>query len=216
LTEHGEGGPTEPGAPRPAGGGPTEPGAPRPAGGGPTEPGAPRPVGGGPSGWLLAGRVGRPHGLDGSFHVLEGRAPLLESGRTVRVGRDGPEVEIVRRAGTDDRPIVRLDGWDDREGAESLRGRELLAALDEAPALEEDEFWAEQLEGCRVVDAARGVEVGVVARLMALPSCEVLEVRRPSDGDPLLVPLVRDAVRSVDIDGKLVDVDTTFLGEDVD
>lgn len=182
----------------------------------PAEPGAPRPAAGRPSDWLFAGRVGRPHGLDGSFHVLEPRPRLLEAGRSLRVGREGPDVEIVRRAGTDDRPIVRLAGWDDREGAESLRGSELLAALEGAPALEEDEFWAEELEGCRVVDRARDAELGVVARLMALPSCEVLEVRRPSGGDPLLVPLVRDAVRSVDVDGRVVDVDTAFLGEDVD
>ncbi len=25
--------------------------------------------------WLLAGRVGRPHGLDGSFHVSTGQPP---------------------------------------------------------------------------------------------------------------------------------------------
>ena len=34
---------------------------------------------------------------------------------------------------------------------------------------------------------------------MALPSCEVLEVERQAAGD-LLVPLVTDAVREVDID----------------
>ena len=63
----------------------------------------------------------------------------------------------MRRAGTDERPIVRLDGVDDREAAEALRGAELLVPRDDAPALEEDECWAEDLEGCRVVDGdARG------------------------------------------------------------
>ena len=31
-----------------------------------------------PARWLRAGRVGRPHGLDGSFHVLEPNPLLLE------------------------------------------------------------------------------------------------------------------------------------------
>ena len=30
---------------------------------------------------LVAGRVGRPHGLDGSFHVVDARPDLLASGR---------------------------------------------------------------------------------------------------------------------------------------
>jgi 16S rRNA processing protein RimM len=50
-----------------------------------------------------------------------------------------------------------------------------------------------------------------VRRMLALPSCEVLEVER--DGDDLLVPLVRDAVRSVDVDAGVVDVDLAFLDE---
>jgi 16S rRNA processing protein RimM len=55
--------------------------------------------------------------------------------------------------------------------------------------------------------------VGRVRRMLALPSCEVLEVER--DGDDLLVPLVRDAVRSVDVDAGVVDVALAFLDEAV-
>ena len=55
--------------------------------------------------------------------------------------------------------------------------------------------------------------VGVVRRLLELPSCEVLEVERP-DGGELLVPLVSDAVREVDLDRRAIDVDLHFLGEE--
>ncbi len=157
--------------------------------------------------WLAGGRVGRPHGLDGSFHVLEPRAALLELGATVRIG--DRETEIVRRAGTDDRPIVRLDGVETREAAGALRGVELLMPRSAAPPLEDDEWWAEDLVGCRVVDGAR--ELGRVERLMPLPSCEALEVA--AGDETFLVPLVRDAVRSVDVAAKVIDVDVAFLGD---
>jgi 16S rRNA processing protein RimM len=159
---------------------------------------------------LHAGRVGRPHGLDGSFHVTQPRAALLDVGRTLLV--DGREEEIVRRAGTDARPIVRLGSCTTRSAAEALRGADLLLPADQAPALEEDEWWPEQLEGCAVHDGERAV--GTVRRLLALPSCEVLEVARPPGaGGELLVPLIRDAVRSVDVDARRIDVDLAFLGE---
>ena len=158
--------------------------------------------------WLAAGVVGRPHGLDGSFHVRRPRGALLELGAAVRVG--DREAEIVRRAGTEDRPILRLAGHDGREAAEALRGLELFVHRTSAPELDEDEWYAEDLEGLRVVDGA--AEVGRVARLVALPSCEVLEVAREGAAD-LLVPLVRDAVRSVDLGAGVVDVDLAFLGE---
>jgi 16S rRNA processing protein RimM len=159
---------------------------------------------------LHAGRVGRPHGLDGSFHVTQPRVALLDAGGTLLL--DGREQEIVRRAGTDARPIVRLASCTSREQAEALRGADLLVSAERAPELEEDEWWPEQLEGCVVHDGAR--EVGVVRALRALPSCEILIVARTDEGrDELLVPLIRDAVRAVDVEAKRIDVDLAFLGE---
>lgn len=156
---------------------------------------------------IVVGRVGRPHGLDGSFHVTQARADLLSLGAVVQVA--GASREVVRRAGTDERPILRLDGCEDRDAAEALRGEELRVARADAPALEEGEYSAEELEGCRVADGE--VTLGVVRRLVALPSCDALEVARESDAD-LLVPLVRDAVRSVDPAARRIDVDRHFLG----
>jgi 16S rRNA processing protein RimM len=52
----------------------------------------------------------------------------------------------------------------------------------------------------------------VVKRLLAYPSCELLEVAREGAPD-LLVPLVRDAIRSVDRTSRTIDVDLAFLGE---
>ncbi|HXE44723.1 MAG TPA: ribosome maturation factor RimM [Conexibacter sp.] len=158
---------------------------------------------------LHAGRVGRPHGLDGSFHVTQPRVALLDAGCTLVV--DGHEEEIVRRAGTDAHPILRLASCTTRAQAEALRGSDLLVPAARAPELEEDEWWPEQLEGCVVHDGEQ--EVGVVRELRALPSCEVLHVARQGR-DELLVPLIRDAVRAVDVDAKRIDVDLAFLGED--
>jgi 16S rRNA processing protein RimM len=165
--------------------------------------------GGHPPGWLRAGRVGRPHGLDGSFHVVDSNPGLL--GSVARVTLAGEEREIVRRAGTASRPILRLHGCEERADAEALRGQEMMITRDHAPALEPDEWWAEDLIGCSVHDA--GKPIGTVARLLALPSCEVLEVIREGS-EELLVPLVSDAVRAVDVEARSIDVDLRFLGEE--
>jgi 16S rRNA processing protein RimM len=159
-------------------------------------------------GWLRAGRIGSPHGLDGSFYVVDPRPQLLALGARVQVL--GRLITITRRAGTDQRPILRLEGHDDRSAAEALRGEDLLVAREHAPELEPDEWWAEDLEGCQVRDGA--TRVGVVSRLLALPSCEVLEVQRDA-GEPLLVPLIEDAVRSVDVERHVIEVDLGFLDE---
>ena len=149
---------------------------------------------------MKVGRVGRPHGLDGAFHVVEPVARLLLEGAVL----DGIGT-IAERKGADAKPIVRVEGVTTREAADALRGR-ILDIVDEQPdALGEDEYAAEDLEGCTVVDGAR--ELGVVQRLLGLPSCEALEL-----GDGTLVPLVRDCVRSIDVQARRIDVDGGFLG----
>ena len=164
----------------------------------------------GAAGWLRAGRVGRPHGLDGSFHVLAASPGLLAAGATVVLAER--ELRIVRRAGTDSRPIVRLEGYESRNAAAALRDEELMVARVDAPALGDDEWWAEDLEGCAVHDGRR--RVGIVSRLIALPSCEVLEVQRSDRAGEVLVPLVRDAVLSVDVQRREIEIDLRYLGEE--
>jgi 16S rRNA processing protein RimM len=168
-----------------------------------------------------AGRVGRAHGLDGSFYVTGASPRLLALETTVVVA--GRAAKLIRRAGTDEHPIVRLAGIEDRGAAETLRGAEITVELAEAPVLEEGEWWAQELEGCEVVDGER--HVGTVVGLMELPSCEALEVRiAASDADSerksskasgvdLLVPMVREAIRHVDPVAGRIDIDMSFLGE---
>jgi 16S rRNA processing protein RimM len=168
------------------------------------------PTGAQPPVELPAGRVGRAHGLDGSFYVTRPHPRLLTQGTAVRVGE--LSTKIVRRAGTDARPIVRVEGVDGREAAEALRGHELSVQSADAPRLDEGEFWAHELEGCAVY--AGGRRLGVVKRLIELPSCEALEVEEESTdaGEPLLVPMVKDAVLRVAPRERLIEVDAGFLG----
>jgi 16S rRNA processing protein RimM len=157
---------------------------------------------------LQAGRVGRAHGLDGSFYVAGAQPRLLAIGMKLSVA--GTPREIMRRAGIDKRPIVRLAGIEDRSAVEALRGAPLTVPRQEVPALPAGEWWAHELEGCAVFDAGR--HVGIVTALLELPSCEVLRVQR-GDGGELLVPMISDAVRDIDIQLARIDIDLAFLGE---
>jgi 16S rRNA processing protein RimM len=157
---------------------------------------------------LRVGRVGRPHGNDGAFTVAEAtdRVQLLDAGRTVRVGKR--DLSIAARRGTAEHPIVTLEGVNDRSAAEALRGEEIAVPRAALGALEEGEYLVDDLVGCEVVDGER--LVGRVQDVLLLPSADVLEVERPGD-EPLLVPMVGDAVRNVDIAGGRVDIDMSFV-----
>ena len=139
---------------------------------------------------VTAGRVGKPHGLDGSFYV-DGPRHELPEGASLTVG--GQAHEIARRAGTDERPLIRLAGVDDPR---ELRG-ELLLVEDE---LAEDEWLASELVGCSVP------EHGTVARVIDGTSCSVLELE-----DGTLIPFVSDAIVSVDPGARRIEVRLEFV-----
>jgi 16S rRNA processing protein RimM len=138
---------------------------------------------------VTAGRVGRAHGLDGSFYVEEPKhelpvgTPLVLGDRTL---------SVERRSGTDARPLVRLTGLDDPR---EVRGELLLVEAE----LGEREWLASDLEGSAVAGH------GQVTRVLDGPSCSVLEL---SDGT--LVPFVSDAIRSVQ--GGEIHLHEDFLG----
>lgn len=137
-------------------------------------------------------KVGRPHGLDGSFYV---DGPLAE-GDVVTIG--GREYTVAGRKGTDAKPIVRLEGVEDRDAAEALRGETIATGPEEPPG--EGEWMINELLGCQVVG------IGPVTDVLKGLSCDVLEV-----GDTL-IPLITDAVTKVDVENRVIEVNREFLG----
>jgi 16S rRNA processing protein RimM len=138
---------------------------------------------------VTAGRVGKPHGRDGSFYVERAAHPLPDGITLVLLGT---RHTLTHRGGTDDRPLVRLSGVEDPR---SLRG-ELLLVEDE---LGSDEWLASDLLECSVPGHGR------VVRVLDGPSCSVLELE-----DGSLVPFVSDAIHSV-AEG-VIEVNEDFVG----
>ena len=138
---------------------------------------------------VTAGRVGKPHGRDGSFYVDRAAHPLPHGITIVLLGS---RHTLTQRGGTDDRPLIRLSGVEDPR---SLRG-ELLLVEDE---LGSDEWLASDLLERPVPGPGRG------GRGLDGPSCSVLELE-----DGSLVPFVSDAIHSVR-EG-VIEVNEDFVG----
>lgn len=156
---------------------------------------------------LRIGRVGRPHGTDGTFGVSEPtpRPGLLAVGAEIEIG--GSPTRISSRAGSDERPLISVEGIADREQVRARSGAEITVARSQIGELGQGEYLVDDLIGLPVFDGSRAV--GRVRDVLLLPSADVLDVERP-DGSQLLVPLITDAIRSVDTDR--IDVRLAFLG----
>lgn len=157
------------------------------------------------------GRIGKAHSLDGSFGVTKPKGEHLVRGAIVTVA--GVEREIVRRSGTDAKPILRLQGIDGIDAVEAMRGTDLFIPRASLPELDDEEYWPDDLVGLPV-RATTGEPVGTLAEVLTMPSVDVLRVQRDGAAD-LLVPFHREAVPVFDVPGRDVAIDLVFLDEPV-
>jgi 16S rRNA processing protein RimM len=145
------------------------------------------------------GRVGRPHGLDGSFFV-EGaseREGTFAAGETLYAGGE-PATVVAAKHGAGGRPVIRLD-------RRVERGTELAVAREALPPLaDEDEYYVFQLVGL-VVEEEGGRVLGRVQDVLDYPANDVLEL-----DSGLSLPLVEACVRQVDVEGGRIVVSPGF------
>lgn len=136
--------------------------------------------------WVSVGRVGRPHGLDGSFMVeaASDEPDRFVVGARVYVGNEPATVVAFKRSGG--RPVVLLD-------RKVERGETLQVLADELPALPDGEYYAFELVGLAVEDE-RGQGLGRVADVAPGVANDVLQL---DTGTAL--PLVEDCVKAVDV-----------------
>jgi 16S rRNA processing protein RimM len=145
--------------------------------------------------FVSVGRVGRPHGLDGSF-VVERPSDRLARGMTVWVAGAAAEIVSTKRVGGG-RIAIRLD-------RPVERGAQLEVPRAQLPEPEEDAFYVFQLVGLEVVEEG-GRVLGRVADVRNYPANDVLEL----DSGQLL-PLVESCVREVDLAGGRIAVAAGF------
>jgi 16S rRNA processing protein RimM len=140
---------------------------------------------------VLVGRVGKPHGLDGSFVVEDASEDpgRFEVGAQLLV--EGEPAEVVASKAARGRPVIRLD-------RRVARGAALEIPVDALAPAGDDEYYVFQLVGLRVEEEG-GRILGTVSDVVPGIANDVLEL-----DSGLALPMVEDCVHEVDLDGRRI------------
>jgi 16S rRNA processing protein RimM len=142
--------------------------------------------------FVVVGRIGRPHGLDGSFVVERPseNESLFEPGATVYVGGEPATVSGRKRSGG--RLVLKLD-------RPVERGAELTVPRSQLPEPADDSYYVFQLVGLDVVEEG-GRRLGAVQDVAPGVANDVLEL-----DSGLALPMHEECVREVDLtEGRIV------------
>jgi len=140
---------------------------------------------------VRVGRVGKPHGLDGSFFVEQASEDeeRFAEGATLRV--DGEPATVVTSKRSGGRPVIKLD-------REVARGAELSVLRSELPPPGEHEYYAFELAGLQVEEEG-GRELGRVIEVQPGVANDVLQL-----DSGLALPLVDACVLEVDLESRRI------------
>jgi 16S rRNA processing protein RimM len=161
--------------------------------------------------FLVVGQIVRGHGVRGELrvklvtHYPERLAHLEELALSVKDDPDVDEVEYYEVENTrnhQDHLILKLEGIDDRNEADLLRGRYILVPLDEAVPLEEDEYYYFQLIGLRMV-TDQGEDLGEITEILETGANNVYVVKSTQYGE-LLIPAIEPVVQKIDLETKQI------------
>ena len=145
------------------------------------------------------GRVGRPHGIDGAFFVEQPSTDdrWWKTGATFLAA--GKPVEVVAHRRSSGRPVIKVE-------PPAERGTWLEVEQDRLPPTEADEYYAFQLVGLPVEEET-GRALGSVKVVTPGVANDVLEL-----DSGILLPMVEDCVRAVDLENGRIVVAEGFAG----
>lgn len=163
---------------------------------------------------FTVGKIVNTHGIRGELKVLPqtdfpeirfapGSELLIvrpETDDAVKV-----EVEAARLHKTTF--ILKLAGFDNINDVEKYKGLLLKVTEEQLVDLEEDEYYFHDIIGCRVV-TEDGTELGTITEILTPGANHVWVVERPrGQGKPVLLPVIDEVVRKVDVPGKTVHIE---------
>lgn len=150
--------------------------------------------------YFVIGQVVAPRGLRGEVKV---RVETDDPGRfadldDVYVGDRRERYAVVGSRLFKGYALIMLEGVDDRDAAEELRGAVLYVRAEDALPLADGEYYFHQIEGLRVVDES-GAELGRVSDVLTTGANDVYVIAGPTG--ELLLPAIKDVILAIDIAG---------------
>ena len=158
---------------------------------------------------LKIGLVVKPQGIRGELKVMPLTDDVKRFKQLKSVLIDGVTYKVLGARPSIDSVFILLDGVMDRNVAETFRNKFLCVKKQDAVALPKDSYFIVDIEGCKLYD--ENGEIGTVREVTSAKT-DYFTVDTV-DNRVLRFPFLKDLVVSVDVDGKIINLNKKRFGE---
>ena len=156
------------------------------------------------------GKIVNTHGIRGDVRVMPTTdfvAERFAKGQDLYLQQAGEPLKLTVESARQHKGfiLVKFVGYDNINDVQSFRDHELMVTEDEQQPLEEGQYYYHQIIGL-TVKTLEGRELGVIKEILSPGANDVWVVKRTGQSD-LLLPVIDDVVKNVDLDKGEVDVE---------
>lgn len=154
------------------------------------------PQSGGPV-FLIIGKLQRTHGVKGEIimEIMTDFPEKIVPGNIVYIGSTQKEYEVATVRPTADKMLISFKGFNDCDQVSILRNQIVSIKTEDANQLPEGEYYHHEIIGMTVVEED-GKPVGTISEILVTGANDVYIIKK-ENGEELLLPAIRDAVRSI-------------------
>lgn len=155
---------------------------------------------------LQVGVITTTHGVRGEVKVF----PTTDDANRFKklkevildTGKEQLPLEIAQVKFFKNLVILKFKGIDNINDIEKYKGKSLYVTREHAVKLKKDEYFIADLIGMRAV-TEEGEELGTIKDVMQTGANDVYIIKKDGE-DELLVPAIKDCVKNVDIEGRVM------------
>ena len=159
--------------------------------------------------WATIGHIVAPFGIRGELKVylmtdIPNRFAQLE---TIYLGPEHTPRRIVgARPHKGETVVLRLQGVDDVNTADTLRKVALMIPLSQMAKLPPDSYYHHDILGLQVI-TLKGQSIGTIVDIIETGGNDVYVIRDQESGKEHLIPAIKDVVKQVDLIRRMMYID---------
>jgi 16S rRNA processing protein RimM len=156
--------------------------------------------------FLAVGKLRHAHGVHGEIlmEVYTDFPERLQPGTVLFLESGASLLTVTRRRTHREGLLLTFQGYSTPEAVGQLRNQLLYVKAEDRPPLAEGEYYYHQLLNLHVISDG-GEAIGVVSDILETGASDVLVVR-PEMGPEVLIPMVDEFVRQVDLAARQITV----------